>query len=130
LALGTLVGLGLLLPGVALAATTHLLPRSAGLPPTAFPAWGAATAVVALAEEALLRGVLQPRIAAGLGDGGGIAACALLFAAIHVPLYGPGVLPLDLGVGLVLGWLRLRTGGVAACAVAHVIADLGGWFLP
>jgi hypothetical protein len=39
-------------------------------------------------------------------------------------------LPLDLAVGLLLGGLRIVSGGVLAPAVAHVVADLvGGWLL-
>ena len=46
------------------------------------------------------------------------------------PLYGVGALPLDLAVGLLLGGLRIVSGGVLAPAIAHVIADLaGGWLL-
>jgi membrane protease YdiL (CAAX protease family) len=54
----------------------------------------------------------------------------VLFALIHLPLYGVGALPLDLAVGLLLGGLRIISGGVLAPAIAHVIADLaGGWLL-
>jgi hypothetical protein len=48
---------------------------------------------------------------------------------MHVPLYGWHVVPLDLGVGLWLAGLRLATGGIAAPAIAHTIADLATWWL-
>jgi len=47
---------------------------------------------------------------------------------VHVPLYGVGALPLDAAVGLLLGGLRLLTGGWVAPAAAHALADVaGGW---
>ena len=52
-----------------------------------------------------------------------------MFGLLHVPLYGWHVLPLDLAVGIVLGLLRSWTSTAAAPAVAHVVADLCGWFL-
>ena len=54
---------------------------------------------------------------------------SVVFALLHVPLYGWHVVPLDLGVGLWLAGLRLISGGVAAPAVAHVVADLATWWL-
>ena len=58
-----------------------------------------------------------------------LLATSLLFALIHVPIYGPAVLGLDLGVGLLFGGLRLWFGGPAAPAAAHVLADLATWWL-
>ncbi len=51
------------------------------------------------------------------------------FALLHVPLYGWAALPLDLAVGLLLGGLRMVSGGWGAPAVAHTLADLAGWWL-
>jgi hypothetical protein len=48
---------------------------------------------------------------------------------MHVPLYGWHVVPLDLGVGLWLAGLRLATGGIAAPAIAHAVADLATWWV-
>jgi membrane protease YdiL (CAAX protease family) len=53
----------------------------------------------------------------------------VVFALMHVPLYGWHVVPLDLAVGLALGGLRVATRGVAAPAVAHAVADLATWWL-
>ena len=58
-----------------------------------------------------------------------IAITTLAFAAMHVPLYGWHVVPLDLAVGLGFGGLRLVTGRVAAPAAAHTVADLATWWL-
>jgi membrane protease YdiL (CAAX protease family) len=84
---------------------------------------------VAPAEELFLRGLVQPLLRRTVGAGGAILVAAILFAAIHLPAYGWSAMPLDLGVGLLLGWLREETRSVAACITAHTLADLGSWFL-
>jgi len=84
---------------------------------------------VAPAEELFLRGLLQPVLRGIVGSGGAILVAGVLFAAIHLPAYGWTAMPLDLGVGLLLGWLREETRSVAACVTAHTLADLGSWFL-
>jgi hypothetical protein len=92
--------------------------------------WTPIVAGVAVAEEMVLRGVLFDAVRGWGGDGWALAATTGLFGLIHVPLYGVGALPIDLAVGLLLGGLRIVSGGVLAPAIAHVIADLaGGWLL-
>jgi membrane protease YdiL (CAAX protease family) len=92
--------------------------------------WTPVVAVVAVAEEVVLRGVLFDAVRDWGGDGWALVATTVLFALIHLPLYGIGSLPLDLAVGLLLGGLRVVSGGVLAPAIAHVVADLaGGWLL-
>jgi membrane protease YdiL (CAAX protease family) len=94
-----------------------------------FGAWAAATVVVAAGEELVLRGVLWNWAWAAGGDLLALALSTILFALIHVPTYGWSVVPLDLGVGLFLGGLRLWFGGPTAPAVAHALADLSTWWL-
>ena len=84
---------------------------------------------IAPAEELFLRGLLQPAIRQVAGPAAAVVSVALLFAAIHLPAYGWGAMPLDLGVGLLIGWLREETRSVTACVAAHTLADLGAWFL-
>lgn len=92
--------------------------------------WTPLVAVVAVAEEVAFRGVLFDAIRTWCGDDGALVGTTLLFALLHVPLYGIGSLPLDLAAGMLLGGLRIVSGGVLAPAIAHVIADLaGGWLL-
>jgi membrane protease YdiL (CAAX protease family) len=94
----------------------------------AFLSWAAVTALVATLEEATIRGTLQQ---AWSGEGGplvGIAAAAAVFALIHLPRYGLAALPLDFAVGLALGGLRVLSGRVLPCAVAHTVADWAAWF--
>ena len=99
------------------------------VPAAPFLPWAAITILVATAEEAILRGVLFDRFTRSGGALVALLATTVVFALIHVPVYGWQVLPLDLGVGLLFGGLRLATGGVAAPAVAHALADLATWWL-
>lgn len=48
----------------------------------------------------------------------------MLFAVVHVTVYGAWVLPLDLAAGLVLSWQRWATGSWGVPAVTHVVANL------
>jgi membrane protease YdiL (CAAX protease family) len=99
-------------------------------PNTALALWTPIVALVAVAEEVALRGALFTAVRSWGGDGAALVVTTILFAVMHVPLYGIGALPLDLAAGLLLGGLRIVSGGVLAPAVAHVIADLaGGWLL-
>jgi membrane protease YdiL (CAAX protease family) len=82
-----------------------------------------------VAEEVLLRGVLFAEIGEALGTAAAVVLTAIAFALLHVPLYGPGVLPLDLAVGLWLGTLRVVSGSVTAPAAAHTLADIAAWWL-
>ena len=118
---------GAVLVGLALLTRSGPIP---GLSPAAsFGPWAAATILVATAEELVLRGALFEAIDRSLGVTGAVIITAVLFAVMHVPLYGWHVVPLDLGVGLWLAGLRLATGGVAAPAIAHTVADLATWWL-
>jgi membrane protease YdiL (CAAX protease family) len=93
-----------------------------------YASWGAATLVVATAEEAFLRGALFDALQRWRGSDVAVVGAAVAFAALHVPLYGWHVVPLDLAVGLGLGGLRLAAGTWTAPAIAHVGADLAGWW--
>ncbi|MGO9179088.1 MAG: type II CAAX prenyl endopeptidase Rce1 family protein [Candidatus Limnocylindrales bacterium] len=97
--------------------------------PAPFWAWATATTLVAAAEEIVLRGALFDACEAAWGVPVTLGVTSVAFALMHVPTYGLPVLPLDLGVGLVLGGLRVLGGGPGAPAVAHVAADLAAWFL-
>lgn len=99
------------------------------LPVAGYVGWASATALVATAEEAFLRGALFGALARWRGPNVAVVGAAVAFALLHLPLYGVSALPLDFAVGLLLGALRLLTGGWAAPAVAHAGADLAGWWL-
>ncbi len=79
--------------------------------------------LAAFSEEAFFRrlvyGILE-RWGASLA----IAGSALLFALIHVPLYGTAALWVDLGAGLVLSWQRWASGTWIAPGATHAAANL------
>jgi membrane protease YdiL (CAAX protease family) len=119
------VGVGVILVAPA---ALHMGVR-ASLPASGFPVWALLTAVVAGAEEAFLRGALFDAVQRRHSADAAVVVAAIAFAALHVPLYGWHVVPLDFAVGLVLGATRLVAGTWTAPAIAHVGADLGGWWL-
>jgi membrane protease YdiL (CAAX protease family) len=92
--------------------------------------WVPLIMVVVAAEEVVLRGVLFTAIATRHGDLVAIAATALVFALMHLPMYGGAALPVDLCVGVVLGSLRVASGGITAPLAAHLTADLATAWLP
>ncbi len=121
IALGAAAGVGL-----ALTALLGPHPGSVAAYAAGFPIgpWAAATVLVAGAEELVLRGALFDQTSRLLGVPAAVVATSVAFGLMHVPVYGWQAVPLDVGVGLVLAGLRLVSGGVAAPAVAHAVADL------
>jgi membrane protease YdiL (CAAX protease family) len=122
-AIGLVVGALLVVP-----AALHLGVR-ASLPVAGFPTWAVLTGLVAGAEEAFLRGALFDAVQRRHDADTAIVVAAIAFAALHVPLYGWRVVPLDFAVGLVLGATRLAAGTWTAPAIAHIGADFAGWWL-
>jgi membrane protease YdiL (CAAX protease family) len=111
------LGVGVLGVGVATAA--------AGTP-AAFPSSNLAlplSILGAFAEEALFRrtlyDALEPR-----GAAAAIIISALLFAVIHIPLYGAPAFPVDLGAGLLFGWQRWAAGTWRVSAATHAVANV------
>jgi hypothetical protein len=91
--------------------------------------WSVVVTLVACSEELAIRGMLFNAIRPVWGTVAAVAVTSVVFALMHVPLYGWRALPLDLAVGVWLGMLRCY-GGVAAAATAHCVADLAtGWLL-
>jgi membrane protease YdiL (CAAX protease family) len=107
------------LAGVALAAVAAGRPIPAPIGTTAL----VLSLLAAVAEEALFR-----RAAYGWLERYGVAAAvvgsALLFALIHVPLYGVAALPVDLGAGLLLSWQRWASGTWTVPAATHAAANM------
>jgi membrane protease YdiL (CAAX protease family) len=115
---------------VARLAVASPLGSTAGLgPATLFAPWLGVTVLVALAEELVLRGVLFGALDRLGGAAVAVAVTSVTFALMHVPVYGWHVVPLDLGVGVFLGGLRLATGRWLASGIAHVVADVATWWL-
>jgi membrane protease YdiL (CAAX protease family) len=83
----------------------------------------ALNSLAAVAEEAFFRKLAFD----ALRDRGPIVAVAvtsILFAVVHVTVYGFWVLPLDLAAGLVLGWQRWAGDSWTIPAATHVVANL------
>ena len=111
------------------AAIRHVALGGIVAPADGYARWATFVVIVAVAEEALLRGSLFRAIEQRAGVATAIAVTSVAFGLLHAPVYGWGVVPLDIAVGVWLGALRAVTGTVAAPAVAHSIADLAGWWL-
>jgi membrane protease YdiL (CAAX protease family) len=122
------VAVGVVAAAVLVAPAVALVGIQGALPVADFPLWAAVTAVVASAEEAFLRGVLFDAVAQRRGTDAAIVVGAVAFGLMHVPFYGWGALPLDCAVGAVLGVTRMVAGTWTAPALAHVSADLVGWW--
>jgi membrane protease YdiL (CAAX protease family) len=72
----------------------------------------------AIAEETFFRGLLQTRLVARWGRWPGIVIASIAFGIIHLdPVQGP----LAFLVGLFLGWVTERFGGIRPSVAAHAI---------
>lgn len=78
--------------------------------------------VAPLVEETIFRGFLYPIIARRVGITGGIIVTGILFGSLHaIQLWGGwGQIALLMLVGIVLTWVRARTGTVAASYLVHL----------
>ncbi|HET9770444.1 MAG TPA: CPBP family intramembrane glutamic endopeptidase [Acidimicrobiia bacterium] len=79
--------------------------------------------LAAVAEEAFFRRLVYGALLAA-GPAAAVVGSAVLFAAVHVTVYGAWVLPLDLAAGLLFGWQRHVTGSWAVPAATHSVANL------
>jgi membrane protease YdiL (CAAX protease family) len=79
--------------------------------------------LAAFSEEAFFRRFIYGVLLAG-GPVLAVGGSAVLFAAVHVAVYGLWVLPLDLAAGLLFGWQRRATGSWMVPAVTHAVANL------
>jgi membrane protease YdiL (CAAX protease family) len=113
----TVLGIGLAALG--LAAVAGGRPPAAPLGATAL----SLALFAAVAEEALFRRAAYGWLA-GYGVAVAVVGSALIFAAIHVPLYGAAAFPVDLGAGLLLSWQRWASGTWAVPAATHAAANL------
>ena len=118
---GAIAGAAVLALGLAAFALGHLI--GGGHPPAPFGTRALAlNSLGAVAEEAYFR-----RFAYGVlaewGPAGAVVGSAILFAAVHLTIYGAWVLPLDLAAGLVLGWQRWASGRWSVPAITHVVAN-------
>ena len=82
-----------------------------------------ANIVAAIAEEAFYRRFVYGWLAVR-SEGLAIVGAAALFAFIHIPIYGLGVLPIDFAAGLLLGWQRRASGSWMSSGVTHIVANI------
>jgi membrane protease YdiL (CAAX protease family) len=110
---------------VVVGVTAFALGRLAGggLAPKTTAGLIAANSLAAVAEEAWFRRLCYDLLL-DAGPVWAIVGSSVLFAVVHVGVYGAWVLPLDLAAGLILGWQRWATGSWHASAVTHVVANL------
>ncbi len=109
--------------GIGAFAVGRVLTAGSPAVPAATPFVIAINSLAAVAEEAFFRRLVYGALLAG-GPTAALLGSSVLFAAVHVTVYGAWVLPLDLAAGLVLGWQRQATGSWAVPAVTHVVANL------
>ncbi len=158
LVLGTAIGLMMGLPGLVYVLFAALVPLSnaAGIREPATPGdmalfvFGHLLIATAVVEELAFRGLLQAMFKPALGQTAALIATACSWAAWHLAVnaqtltsiggtHSPAIiaaifLAQNLAVllgGLLLGWLRERTGNLAGCILAHWIADIllvGGFY--
>ena len=79
--------------------------------------------LAAVSEELFFRRLVYGGLVR-FGPAIAIGGSALLFATLHVPIYGPAVFWVDLGAGLLFSWQRWASGGWGAPATTHVVANL------
>ncbi len=114
---GLVLGIGV--GAVALALLASGRPVAAPIGAWAMPL----TVLAAVAEEALFRRTMYATLERR-GAVVAIGVTALVFAAMHVPIYGVAVFPVDLGAGALLSWQRWASGSWAAPAATHAAANI------
>jgi sodium transport system permease protein len=72
-------------------------------------------------EEILFRGPIQKGLMRRLGVWPAIVIAAVLFAAAHLDLHG---LPVRTFLGVLLGWMVVRTGSIFPAMVMHATYDI------
>lgn len=109
--------------GVAAFALARWLQASPTLPAPAIPLTVAGNVLAAVAEELFFRRLMYAWLL-WAGTAVAIGGTAAAFAAVHIPVYGVTILPIDFAAGLLFGWQRWATGSWSASAVTHVAANL------
>lgn len=92
------------------------------------------TTVAPLVEELIFRGVLLSALLSRMRAVLAVPASALVFGVAHLADFGFAwhAIPALVGLGLVLAWLRLRSGSLWPAVVAHAVNNtlaVAGWFL-
>jgi uncharacterized protein len=72
----------------------------------------------AVFEEIAFRGIIFDRLRRVLGDREGWLVQAALFSVLHL---SPVIFPTHFAMGLIAGWLRMRTGSLIPCMILHAV---------
>jgi membrane protease YdiL (CAAX protease family) len=97
--------------------TSHVIAGLATTLPLALAATVAIGLLGPLAEELLFRGVIYGYVDGRFGANAAWATSSILFALAHVE---PAHIVLVLPIGILLGWIRMRSGSLWPCVVAHM----------
>lgn len=120
---GVAAGIGGISMALVLSSLAGVVQPGAGAPLRLFALIGGTlvTLFQTAAEELYFRGWLQGVLQRGWGRWGGIAAGAVVFAAVHFAsaVNDPLALPVLIGAGLWFGILADRSGGLALPIAAH-----------
>jgi sodium transport system permease protein len=74
-----------------------------------------------LCEETLFRGPIQRGLLRRMPQLTAVVIASILFAAAHLDIYG---LPIRTLLGVILGWIVIRTGSIFPAMVTHAIYDI------
>jgi membrane protease YdiL (CAAX protease family) len=80
-------------------------------------------ALAAIAEEAFFRRFAYDALLVH-GERVAVAGSVVLFALVHLTVYGWWAMPIDVAAGLVLSWQRRSTGSWGVPAFTHVAANV------
>jgi len=109
--------------GIAAFAVGRVLLAGSAPPAPATALVIALNTLAAVSEEAFFRRLVHGALLSG-GPALAVGGSAVLFAAVHVSVYGAWVLPIDLAAGLLFGWQRHVTGSWTVPAATHAVANL------
>jgi len=94
-----------------------------------------AHAIVGFSEEAVFRGYIQTRLVAYSGTLKGLLITSLLFVLFHLPTYyfqtgdvleGSALALLRFPVGLLLGYVMIRSQNILPSSIIHLFTNWGG----
>ena len=98
--------------------TSHVIAALATTLPLALSATVAIGLLGPFAEELLFRGLIYGYVDGRFGERAAWATSSILFAAAHAE---PAHIALVLPIGILLGWVRMRSASLWPCVLAHVI---------
>jgi membrane protease YdiL (CAAX protease family) len=90
-------------------------------------AFGCAVVLAPVTEELFFREALLCRVFARSARPYALAVTALLFGGLHASSGGPVLLASLSILGVILGWVRWRTGSIGAAIVVHAVHNALAW---